>query len=273
MDEKYIIGIIAAIVIVGAIGAFFVFARPPAPEEQRIHVVGSTSAHPLVEMLAEAYMQKNPHIRIDAAGPGTGEGIRTARDGIADIGTASRELEEEEKPGLVQFPIARDGIAIVVHPENPVGDLTVEQIRGIYLGEITNWAEVGGPDEPISVITREEGSGTRGAFEDMVMDDEAIMPGAIIQDSTGAVMHAVGADPNAIGYGSLAYIVPEVKALNVGGVTPSIETILDGTYPVSRPFLFLTKGEPTGHVKEFIDWVLGPEGQAIVEGEDLVPVK
>jgi len=272
MDSKYIIGIIAAIIVIGGIGAFIALRPAPAEEPVSISVVGSTSVHPLVEKLAETYMQENPHVRIDAHGPGSGEGIRAARDGIAAIGTSSRELEEEEKPGVSQFPVAKDGIATVVHPENPVSDMTKDQIRGIYIGEITNWREVGGPDETISVITREEGSGTRGAFEDIVMDDEAIMPGAIIQDSTGAVNMAVSADPNAIGYVSLAYITPEVKALNVEGVAPSVETILDGTFPIRRPFLFLTKGEPTGAVKEFIDWVLSPEGQAIVKEEGLVPV-
>ncbi|MEN4016823.1 MAG: phosphate ABC transporter substrate-binding protein [Methanobacterium sp.] len=270
MDSKYIVGIIIVIIVI--IGSVIVFAGIGRPQPETINVVGSTSVHPTAERLAEAYMQKNPYITIHTAGPGTGEGIKSAKDGTADIGTASRDLKEEEKPGLNWTVIGRDGIATIVHPENNVSDLTKEQIRGIYLGEITNWREVGGADATINVVTREEGSGTRGAFEDIVMDDESIKPGAIVQGSTGSVMEAVRHDPNAIGYASLAYLTPDVKALSVGGVTPSPETVLDGTYEIQRPFLFLTRGEPTGAVKAFIDWVLGPEGQTIIKDEGLVPV-
>jgi len=275
MDQKYIIGIIVAVAVIGIVGV--VALTRPAEQAQTIQVAGSTSVQPVAARLAEVYGEKHPNVKINVAAGGSSLGIEAAREGIANIGTSSRELEEDEKEGLKEFLIGRDGIVLVVHPENPVSDLTKDQIRGIYAGNITNWKDVGGPDATITVITREEGSGTRGAFEDIVMevDDEEIeiKGDAIVQGSAEAIQRSVAGDPNAIGYVSLAALAQDVKALSVGGIAPSAETILDGTYEIQRPFLFLTKGEPTGAIKEFIDWVLSPEGQAVLKEEGIVPVK
>jgi phosphate transport system substrate-binding protein len=241
--------------------------------EQKIQIAGSTSVQPVAQKLADEYNKKHPNVKINVAAGGSGVGITRAKDGTADIGTSSRDLKEEEKPGLNQFVIGKDGIAIVVNANNPVSDLTTDQIRDIFSGKITNWKEVGGPDKTINVVTREEGSGTRGAFEEIIMKGTKIKGDAIVQSSAGAIKQTVAQDPNAVGYISLASLSSEVKALKISGVAPSEQTVLDGTYKVQRPFLFLTKGEPTGAVKEFIDWVLSPEGHAVIKSEKVVPVK
>lgn len=272
MDSKYIIGIIVAIIVI--VGAYLVLAGGTGGQQQTIQIAGSTSVQPVAERLAEAYSQKHPNVKINVQGGGSSVGIKSAQDGTADIGTSSKELKDDEKAGLSEFLIGKDGIVIVVNTKNTVSDLTEDQVKDIFSGKITNWKEVGGPDETINVVTREEGSGTRGAFEDIIMGKETkIKGGAIVQGSSEAAKQAVVQDPNAIGYVSLAHLTPDAKALKIGGVEPSEQTVLDGTYKVQRPFLFLTKGEPTGAVKEFIDWVLSPEGQELVKEEKVVPVK
>ncbi|HHW40583.1 MAG TPA: phosphate ABC transporter substrate-binding protein [Syntrophomonadaceae bacterium] len=238
-----------------------------------IKIAGSTSVQPLSEELADAFMNKNPNVSVMVAGGGSSAGIKAAQDGAAHIGASSRELKPEEKTGLTETVIAKDGIAIIVNPKNGVSELTLDQIKKIFAGEITNWKDVGGKDAPINVFTREEGSGTRGAFEEIVMGkDKKITGKAGVQNATGAVRTAVERDENAIGYISLGSLNEKVKAVTVDGVKPSEETVLNGTYKISRPFIYLTKGAPTGVVKAYIDFVLSPEGQKIV-GEKYVPVR
>ncbi len=182
---------------------------------------------------------------------------------------SSRWLKEEER-GLETILIAWDAIAIIVHPSNPLSDLALNQIREIFTGRIENWASLGGGDRPITVMTREEGSGTRGAFEELVMGGERITPAALRQDSNGAVRVMVAGDPGAIGYISLAIVDERVKPLSIEGVFPSQEMVSGEAYGLVRPFLFLAGKEPQGLVKEFIDYVLSPSGQEILESEGLV---
>jgi len=242
------------------------------PKQITIQMNGSTSVQPLAEELARVYMEKYPGVRITYAGTGSGAGIKAAQQGTHDIGTSSRELKPEEKT-IKEFRIANDGIALVVHPSNPVSDLTIEQVRKIFSGEISNWKDAGGPDAPITVITREDGSGTRGAFMEIVMHESQIKPDAVVQTKTGAVMTAVASDQNAIGYVSLGSVDNTVKALAIGGVKPSPEAVKSGSYKIQRPFLFLTKEEPKGEVKKFIDFVLSADGQKIVKDKGFIPVK
>ncbi len=233
---------------------------------------GSTTVQPLAEKLAAAFKEKNPDVTVTIQGGGTGVGIKSAADGTVDIGAASRELNPDE-PKLVKHLLAKDGIAIVVNPSNPVTGLTKDQIIKVFAGEITNWSEVGGSSGTITVVAREEGSGTRGAFQDMVMGKTLITDKAILQPSNGALRTSVSTTPLAIGFLSLAYIDSTVKPLEVNGVAPTQENCKSGKYPIVRPLYFLTKEQPTGLVKAFIDFCTSSAGQKIVQDEGYLSIK
>ncbi len=238
-----------------------------------IQIAGSTSVQPLAEELAAAFMDKNSDVKIDVQGGGSSAGVKAAADGVADIGMASRELKDEEKDSVQATVIAQDGIAVVVNAGNDVSDLTMDQVKGIFAGEISNWDQVGGASAPIVVINREEGSGTRGAFEELVLGEEtSFTESAAIQNSTGAVRTAISSDVNAIGYISMGSMDDSVKALQVDGVEAIEDNVLAGTYKIARPFNFLTMGEPTDLSKAFIDWILSAEGQELV-AEAFIPVQ
>lgn len=237
-----------------------------------VKVTGSTSVEPLAHELVDEFQIKYPDVQISVTGGGSSVGIKATQDGVADIGMSSRELKTEEKD-LKEFVIAKDGIAVVLHPTNKVEDLSLEQIKKIYSGEIKNWKDVGGADAPVTLVTREEASGTRGAFEELVMGKEAkIVNTAVVQSSTGAVRTTVAGDPNAIGYMSMGSINNQIKVIKVDGVEGTEENAKSGAYKLTRPFLFVTKAEPTGGAKAFIDWVLGDDGQRII-GEEFISVK
>jgi len=233
---------------------------------------GSTTVQPLAQSLADAFMADNPDVEITIQGGGSSVGVQSAVDGTVDIGAASRALKpSEEGLGLAVHHLASDGIAIVSHATQTVNELTTEQVMQIFAGDITNWIEVGGADAVIAVIAREEGSGTRAAFEEMVMEDEVITGTAILLPSNGAVRTAVAEDPNSIGFISFGYLDASTKALDIDGVEATAENAISGDYPIVRPLLLVTLGEPTGKVKEFVDFCLSAEGQAIV-AEDYIPV-
>lgn len=237
-------------------------------------IAGSTSVQPFSDVLAEEFMAKNPNVKINVQGGGSSQGIEAAVSGAANIGASSRALKAEEKAkGLSDTTIALDGISIVVHSGNPVSNLKTEDVKNIYMGNIKNWKEVGGPDAVITVVTREEGSGTRDAFSDLVMAKGEISKSAVVQNSTGAVRTTVAADKNAIGYISMASMNQEVKALDIDGVAASEANVKAGTYKISRPFLYATKGAPEGLSKAFIDFVLSDEGQKLIVEEGAFSVK
>ncbi len=239
--------------------------------EAGIVIAGSTSVQPYAEIVAEEYMLLHPGTEIDIQGGGSAAGITAAQSGIADIGMSSRSLKDEES-GLWYVEIARDGLAVIVNPANSVKDLTLDQVRGIYAETITSWSEVGGASSKIHVIAREEGSGTRSAFTDLVMGKTTeITPRAIVQDSNGAVRQLVADDPNAIGFISLGLVNEKVKALELGGIAATRDNVENGSYKLSRPFLFVSLNEPTGQTKEFVDFILSAEGQKILMNEGLIP--
>lgn len=233
-------------------------------------VAGSTSVQPYAEVLAEEFMILNLDSEIDIQGGGSSAGITAAQTQSADIGMSSRALKDEEK-GLWNIEIARDGLVLIVNPKNPLENLALDQIRDIYTGIITDWSQVGGSTANIHLITREEGSGTRSAFTELVMGEEEITPKAIVQDSNGSVMQLVAGDPNAIGFISLGLVNDEVKALHLDGIEATAENIMNDSYKLSRPFLFVTKDEPTGLTKSFIDFTLSLEGQELLSKEGLIP--
>lgn len=235
-----------------------------------IIIAGSTSVQPYAEVLAEEFMIVYPGEEVDIQGGGSSAGITAAQSGIANIGMSSRALKDEES-GLWSVEIARDGLAVVVNPANTIQNLTIDQICDIYALEITNWSEIGGNDADIHVITREEGSGTRSAFTELVMGKTGITPRAIVQDSNGAVRQLVADDPNAIGFISLGLVNENVKAVQLEGIAATRENVENGSYKLSRPFLFVSSGEPTGLTKQFIDFTLSSEGQKILMNEGLIP--
>jgi phosphate transport system substrate-binding protein len=234
-------------------------------------IAGSTSVQPYAEILVEEYMIMYSESEIDVQGGGSSAGITAAESGTADIGMSSRDLTERERE-LWNIEIARDGLAIIVHPDNPVQDLTLEQVRAIYTGSINNWSEFGGSDARIHVIAREEGSGTRSAFEGLVMGGELVSRRAIIQDSNGSVRQLVSGDRHSIGFISLGLITGAVKAVRLDGVAPTSENVTNGSYTLFRPFIFVCESEPEGLVRQFIDFAVSPAGQQILRNEGLVPL-
>jgi len=235
-----------------------------------IDVVGSTSIQPFAEMLAQEFNRQHPEGLVEIQGGGSTAGLQAASNGIAGIGMCSRALKQEEAEQFTAVTIARDGLAVVVHPSNPVEDLSLAQVKAIFAGQAANWKEVGGQDRPVRIITREEGSGTREAFMKLVMGKGRISRKALTQESNGAVKELVKHDPCAIGYMSLGLVGGELKALRIGGVPAAEAEVQEGRYPLVRPFLFVTKGRPGAEAQRFIDYVLSAEGQRRLKEEGLV---
>jgi phosphate transport system substrate-binding protein len=239
--------------------------------KQGLTLAGSTSLQPFAEKWADAYLARHAELSIHVQGGGSTTGVQAARSGAAQIGMSSRSLTREETAHVTGIVVARDGIAIVVHPSLPVHDLELEQVRAIYAGEIRNWRSLGGRDAPITLITREEGSGTRSAFEGLVMSGQRISPSALVQDSTGAVRQMVASDPAALGYVSIGLVDSSVRALQLRGVDATEANIDAGSYPLVRPFLFVVPAESGAVVQDFIAWITGPEGRELTRREGLLP--
>lgn len=236
-----------------------------------ITVAGSTSVEPFAELLAEEYMSRHPESHIYVQGGGSTAGIEAVMSRTANIGMSSRSLIGEER-NLLAVTIAKDAIAIIVHPTNPIGSLSLDQIRNVFSGRIKNWKELWGTNHLIDVVTREEGSGTRESFQKFVMGKEDISLGALVQDSNGAVRQVIASDRSAIGYMSLGLVNDQVRAVKISGVEPNLKNVYNGKYTLVRPFLFVFTGEPMGEAKFFLDFVLSPPAQELLLKEGLVPV-
>ena len=232
---------------------------------------GSTSMEKVIAALSEAFMAKNPDVTVTYDATGSGAGITAATDGTADIGLSSRDLKTEET-GLDATVVALDGIAIIVNKSNTVTDLSLEQIAGLAKGEITNWKEVGGPDTPVVFVGREAGSGTRDGFESIVDVKDACKYEQELT-STGAVIAAVAANENAIGYASLSAVDETISAIQVGGVDCTEETVLDGSYAIQRNFNIITKqgAELSAAAKAFIEFALSDEAATIIKNAGAIP--
>ena len=238
----------------------------PAAVTGTVATDGSTSMEKVIGALSESFMANNADTTVTYNPTGSGAGITAVQEGTCDIGLSSRALKDEEKAaGLKETVLAYDGIAIIVHPDNPVSDLTIEQIAQLYTGEITNWKDVGGNDAQVVLIGREAASGTRDGFESITGTKEKCQYRQELT-STGDVITAVSQNPDAIGYASLASIKDSVKALNVDGVTPGEATVKDGSYKVQRPFVLVTvEGKALTPVAQaFFDYATSPDAAAII---------
>jgi phosphate transport system substrate-binding protein len=255
-----------------AIGFAFFPACRGGRSQTDLTLAGSTSIQPFADKWAEVFMEKHPGMGVNVQGGGSSAGIQACKSGACQIGMSSRELKKDEKD-LFEIVIARDGLAIIVHPSNPVRGVKLAEVKQIFSGDLPNWKFLGGVDREITVVTREEGSGTRGAFQELVMGKTRIYRGAITEDSNGTVREIVTHDPHSIGFISLGLVNEQVRALELDGVAGNEAHIRDGSYKLVRPFLFLSQGEPTGLAKEFVDFVLSDEGQMLIKKEGLLPVK
>lgn len=239
-----------------------------------ISISGSTSVGPLMEKIQEKYEEENNNVTLEIQQNGSGAGIKDVISGISEIGMSSRELKDEEKTSVQGTTVAYDGIALLVNTENPVINISLEDVKKIYTGEITNWKELGGDDSPIVVVSREEGSGTRDAFQEIVgYKSEELTKDATISDGSGAVKTTVAGNKNAIGFASFEYIDNTVKALSVNDIEPTAENVKAGDYKISRPFILVTKEDTlTENGQKLMDFVLSTEGQQIVEENKLITI-
>jgi len=243
-------------------------------------IKGSTTVLPIAQKVAEAYMKQNPDVKISIEGGGSGNGIKALIDGSTDIADSSRFIKDKEVGMAVEkgrypvpFAVAYDCIVPVVHTSNTLSNLTIDQLKKIYTGGVKNWKEIGGPNSPVVVISRDTSSGTYEVWEEKVLRKERVFPGALLQASNGAIVQAVSKNKNAIGYIGIGYVNKEVKALKVNNITGSAETTLNGTYPISRALYMFTPGWPKGDTLNFINFVLHPQkGQKFVAEAGFVPL-
>ena len=249
-------------------------------KSNRLVIQGSTTVLPIAQKCAEVFMRNHPEANISVRGGGSGTGIAALIDGICDIADSSRPIKkkeilkaEEKEVNPEPYVVAMDGIAVIVHSSNHVDKLTLGQIKDIYTGKISNWNQLGGRRQKIVVISRDVASGTYECFSKLALKKERVRPEALLQASNMAVAQTVKRTEGAVGYVGLGYLSPEVKALAVNGVIPSVGTVRSGSYPISRPLFMYTDGAPKGLTKDFIDFVLSWEGQGIVEEEGFVTLK
>lgn len=245
-----------------------------ADNSQVVATDGSTSMEKVIGFLSEAYMEEHGDIKVTYNPTGSSSGIQAAAEGRCDIGLASRDLKEEERLDLQETVVAIDGIGIIVNPDNPVTDLTLEQIGQIYTGEIKNWKEVGGSDAPVVLIGREAASGTRDGFEE-VTDTKDKCQYSQELTSTGDVVQTVSGNPNAIGYASVASVNETVKLISVEGTAPTTETIQNGEYKVQRNFVLVTEKDASlsKAAQDFFDFATSPEADSIITEAGAVPIK
>lgn len=245
-----------------------------ADSSQTVATDGSTSMEKVIGFLSEAYMEEHGDIKVTYNPTGSGSGIQAAAEGRCDIGLASRDLKEEETADLQGTVVAIDGIGMIVHPDNPVDDLTIEQIGDIYTGKIVNWKEVGGSDAPIVCIGREAASGTRDGFEEVTGTKDHCKYSQELT-STGDVIQTVSGNPNAIGYASVASVSDTVKMVSVEGIVPTVENIQSGAYRLQRNFVLVTRKDAplSKAAQDFFDYATSPQADSLITEAGAVPIK
>ncbi len=264
----------------GLLMAGFCFTGSSALAKEEVIINGSTTVLPIIQKASETFMQNNPSISLSISGGGSGNGIKALVEGLCDIAMSSRdikssEVEDAKKKGVMpnRVAVAFDAIVPVVHPANPVQNLTLEQLQKIYMGEITNWKELGGNDENIVVFSRETSSGTYESWADLVMKKNKVTPKASLQASNGAIVTSVSKNKKSIGYIGFGYMNQSVKAVSVDGQTASAKAVIEKQWPISRELFLFTNGEPKGAVKTFMDFMLDAEkGQKIVAETGFIPL-
>ncbi len=267
------LGIFVAVVLFGASLAAAGPLDAFKGQKGVIDIAGGTAHIPVMKAAAQSIMESNPDVRITVTGGGSGVGVQKVGEGLVQIGNTGRPLKdaEVEKYGLVSFPFAVDGVAAAVNPDNPVSALTKAQLIDIFAGTITNWKDVGGNDAPITLYTREDGSGTREVFEGRALNKGTAAAGANVINSNGAMKTAIRQDPNALGYVSIGHLDDSVKGLVLDGMAPSQENAASGAYTVTRLLYMNTKGRPEGLVKAFVDYIYSPDGAAAVTRAGYIP--
>jgi phosphate transport system substrate-binding protein len=243
--------------------------------EGTIDIAGGTAHIPVMTDAAKNIMAFNPKIRITVEGGGSGIGVQKVGEGLVSIGNTGRALSEEEiaKYGLKTYPFALDGVAVVINPGNTVSGLSAQQVRDVFSGQITNWKEVGGKDGLIHLFTRDEASGTREVFWEKLLKKGPIANNANVVASNGAMKGAIAQDKDAIGYAGIGHVDQTVKAVVLDGVVPSQDNAMNGGYPVVRKLYMNTKGEPSKLVKAFIDYIMSPDGAALIAKSGYLPLK
>ncbi|MFY3792461.1 phosphate ABC transporter substrate-binding protein [Ureibacillus sp. MALMAid1270] len=245
-------------------------------DKYTLAISGSTSVGPLSEKLAEKYEEKDSAINIEVNQIGSSAGITNATNGVSEIGMSSRDLKQEEVAnGLVEQIVAYDGIVVVAHPTNKVDDLTLDQVKQIFTGEITNWKELGGDDMEIVVVSREDGSGSRDAFQEIVgFSSGELIRNSIVASGNGNIKTTVATNKHAVGFISFEYIDETISPIKINGVEATAENVLNETYQLSRPFLFVFKEENLSEKgQQFIDYILSEEGQQVVSESGVIPIK
>ncbi|WP_342560356.1 phosphate ABC transporter substrate-binding protein [Psychrobacillus sp. FSL W7-1457] len=242
-------------------------------DKQTISISGSTSVGPLAEKLAMKY-EETESVKIEVNQIGSSAGITNATNGVSEIGMSSRDLKDEEAAQLEEIIIAYDGIVIVTHPSNKVENLTMEQVKQIFTGKVKNWKELGGEDLEIVVVSREDGSGSRDAFQEIVgYSSGELIRNAIVASGNGNIKTTVATNKHAVGFISFEYIDETIYPMKINGIEPTAQNVLDEKYSLSRPFLFVYKeGELTAAGQQFIDYILNPEGQEIVSEAGAIPI-
>ncbi len=262
------------------IGLATVGINPATSAAENLVIKGSTTVLPIAQAAAEAFMKKNPGVNVSISGGGSGDGIKALIDKTTDIADSSRAISPEEtklaesrgvKPK--SHTIAIDAIVPIVHPSNPLQDISIEQLSLIYQGKITNWKDLGGSDKKIIIVSRDTSSGTYETWEEKILHGARVTPRAQLQASNGAVVQVVAKNKYAISYIGIGYLNKTVKPLKVNGVEADARTAVSGKYPIARPLYIYTNGEPKGPAASFVKFLLSPEGQAIVGKTGYVPLK
>ena len=271
MFKKKIVGLLCGTLMVSGLAVGCGLGSDSESKTGKITISGSTSVGPTIEVLAEEY-KKNNDVKIEVQQVGSSSGIKNTIDGTSNLGMSSRDLKDEEEQSLDETQIAIDGIAVITNIENKVNDLTMNQVKDIFTGKITNWKEVGGEDAQIVVVSREEGSGTRDGFQELVgFESKELSKDSQICDGSGAVKSTIEGNKNAIGYISFGYVKDDIKSVKIDGLEANDDNVVNGTYSISRPFLVVNqKDNLSEEAKSFVDFILSEEGQNIVSEEGFI---